>query len=126
MLIFTLNFSKLRSSTHGQLLAHLCFALIGLYISFTISAFMGRFYVDVAEAVREPLCITSSAFVHYFLLVYFSVTVGQSMLLYFKLVKVLGTLNLLIQYPLKVGIVSWSKSDIAIQFYVLFILISPF
>ena len=82
--------------------------------------------MDVAEAVREPLCITSSAFVHYFLLVYFSVTVGQSMLLYFKLVKVLGTLNLLIQYPLKVGIVSWSKSDIAIQFYVLFILISPF
>ena len=66
--------------------------------------------MDVAEAVREPLCITSSAFVHYFLLVYFSVTVGQFMLLYFKL---LGTQNLLMQYPFKVGIVSWSKSDIA-------------
>ena len=72
--------------------------------------------MDVAEAVRKPLCITSSAFVHYFLLVYFAVTVGQSMLMYFKLVKVLGTQNLLMQYPLKVGIVSWSKSDISNNF----------
>ena len=72
--------------------------------------------MDVAESVRKPLCITSSVFVHYFFLVYFFVTVGQSMLLYFKLVKVLGTQNLLRQYPLKVGIVSWSKSDIANNF----------
>lgn len=56
------------------------------------------------------MCITFSALVHYFLLVYFCITVAQSILVYVKLVMVLGTQNFLRQYHLKVALISWSKS----------------
>jgi hypothetical protein len=87
----------------------MCFALIGLYISFLLSQLWGRFYDDVSPDARKPVCITFSALVHYFLLVYFCITVAHSVLVYLKFVKVFGLQNYLNQYQLKFGIVSWSK-----------------
>ena len=78
-------------------------------MSFFISSLLGRYYEDLNFNVREPFCIGFSALGHYFFLVYFLITAAQSVLLYFKLVKVLGTSDLLNQYMLKVGIISWSE-----------------
>ena len=86
----------------------MCLSLIGLYLSFLVASLLGMNYGGLRRA-GESLCITLSALVHYFFLVYFSITAAQSMLLYFKLVRVLGADNLLTRYNLKVGIVSWSK-----------------
>jgi hypothetical protein len=87
----------------------MCLALLGLFISFFISSLLGEFYGDLNFNVREPFCIAFSAGVHYFFLVYFFTTAAQSVLLYLKLVRVLGTSDLLNHYALKVGIISWSK-----------------
>lgn len=100
-------FRKLRSRDHGQILIHMCSSLIGLYVSFLLTSLWGHFYNSNS---REQMCITFSAVVHYFLLVYFFLTVAQSILIYLKLVIVLGTQNLLSQYQLKVGLICWSKS----------------
>ena len=78
-------------------------------MSFIISSLLGRYYEDLDFDVREPFCIGFSALVHYFFLVYFLITTAQSILLYLKLVKVLGTSDLLNQYTLKVGIICWSE-----------------
>ena len=99
--------SKLRSSTHGQVLIHLCFSLIGLYVSFLLSSLIGSEYEKISA--RRPLCLTFSALLHYFFLVYFSLTVAQSILLYLKLVKVIGTANFLINYQFKIGMISWGE-----------------
>lgn len=104
-------YRKLRSSTHGQVLIHMCLALLGLFMSFFIASQLGTFYEELNFDVRELFCIGFSALVHYFFLVYFLITVAQSVLLYLKLVMVLGTSNLLNQYTLKVGIISWSKLE---------------
>ena len=100
---------KLRSIKHGQILIQMCLSLIGLYISFTLSSLWGLFYDDVPSEAREQVCITFSALVQYFLLVYFCITVAQSILLYVKLVMVLGTQNMLHHFPLRAGLISWSK-----------------
>ena len=107
---------KLRSMEHGHILIHMCSSLIGLYLSFLFSSLWGRFYYRNS---REGLCITFSALVHYFLLVYFCITVSQSVLLYLKLIKVLGTQQYLNQFNLKVGLVSWGKfPDANLNMYV--------
>ena len=90
----------------------MCLSLIGLYISFFISSLLGKFYGDLNTDVRETFCVGFSALVHYFFLVYLFITVAQSLLLYLKLVRVLGTQNLLNQYQLKMGIICWSKLEL--------------
>ena len=115
--VFLLISRKLRSGVHGQLLIHMCLALLGLFMSFIISSLLGRYYGDLNFDVREPFCIGFSALVHYFFLVYFLITAAQSILLYLKLVKVLGTSDLLNQYTLKVGIISWSEFQDYTQYY---------
>ena len=86
----------------------MCFSLLGLYISFFIASLLGKSYKGLSP-IEEPFCIGFSAVVQYFFLVYFSITVAQSVLLYLKLVRVLGTDILLDQFHIKVGIVCWSK-----------------
>lgn len=78
-------------------------------MTFLTASLLGEFFVDIPLALRGPFCITSSALVHYFLLVYFILTVAQSILVYLDLVVVLGTKELLRQYQLKAGLISWSK-----------------
>lgn len=87
----------------------MCCSLIGLYISFLLSTLWGRFYDNISLEAREQVCISFSALVHYFLLVYFSITVAQSVLLYVELIVVMGTQSMLHQYQLRVGLISWSK-----------------
>ncbi len=110
MIVFFLYHSKLRVSINGQILIQVCFSLIGLYATFIISSLIGQEYHKLSSNARRPLCLTFSAILHYFFLVYFSLTVAQSILLYLKLVKVLGTQNLLSYYQFKVGMISWGKS----------------
>lgn len=87
----------------------MCLSLIGLYISFLLSQLWGRHYNEVSNA--RPVCATFSALVQYFLLVYFCITVAQSILLYVKLVMVVGgqSNNLQEFYHINAGIISWSK-----------------
>ncbi len=106
---------KLNSSVYGLLLVQMCLSLIGLYISFLVGSLLGNNY-NLFEVARRPLCITFSALVHYFFLVYFFTTVAQSVLLYFKLVKVLGSEDVLMNYNGKVGLVCWSKCDVTYHF----------
>lgn len=87
----------------------MCCALIGLYVTFLVSSLLGEFFGDLSHNLRGPLCITFSALVHYFLLVYLIITVAQSILVYLDLVVVLGAQDILNHYQLKVGIISWSK-----------------
>ena len=101
---------ELRSKKHGKILIQMCFSLIGLYLSFLLTSLLGRFfYEDVSSNARKQVCITFSALVHYFLLVYFCITVAQSVLLYVQLVMVLGTKNILHHFQLRAGLVCWSK-----------------
>ena len=106
---FLFLFRKLRSNEHGQLLIQMCVSLVGLYISFLISSFLGIHYDKILDAVQRPICIGFSALVHYFFLVYFLISAAQSILLYLRLVKVLGTENVLNNYHLKVALVCWGK-----------------
>lgn len=87
----------------------MCFSLIGLYMSFLIASLLGNNYDQLLVSIWEPVCIALSAVVHYFFLVYFFMTVAQSVLLYLKLVKVLGTEDVLLNYHQKVGLVCWCK-----------------
>ena len=100
---------KLRSSEQKKILIHMSFSLIGLYVTFFIASLLGQFYGGLSPLVREPFCIGFAATVQYFFLVYFFITVAQSVLLYLKLVRVMGTEDLMSQFQLKVGIVCWSK-----------------
>ncbi len=70
---------------------------LALYFSFLLSSLWARFYDNVPPNMREPVCITFSAMVHYFLLAS-SLHVAQSILVYLKLVRVLGIQDLLSQY----------------------------
>ena len=87
----------------------MCLSLVGLYLSFVVSSLLGEYYGSLLPSVREGFCIGFSAIVHYFLLVYFLMTVAQSILLYLKLVKVMGNHNFLSKYSVKTAIVCWSK-----------------
>ena len=101
-------FRKLRKKEFQKILIHMCLSLIGLYVSFILSQVWERFY-DEESMQWEPVCITISALVHYFLLVYFIITAAQSILLYLKLVKVMKLQYLLENYHIKAGIISWSE-----------------
>ena len=92
------SYRKLRTSDHGQLLRNLCFALMGLYITF-IFAVHSR---DV-----PGLCAVTGAVLQYFFLVTFMVMAAEVINLYMKLVIVLG--QKIRHFVLKATIVSWSK-----------------
>ena len=94
------SYRKLRTSDHGQLLLNLCFALMGLYITF-IFAVHSR---DV-----PGLCAVTGAVLQYFFLVTFMVMAAEAINLYMNLVIVLG--RKINRFVLKATIVSWSKSS---------------
>ena len=102
---------KLHAELSQKFLIHMCLSLIGLYTSFLLSQLWGQFYNEVSSNARGPVCITFSALVHYFLLVYFCITVAQSILLYVKLVMVFGARTRAIEefYHVNAGVISWSK-----------------
>ena len=91
---------KLRTSDHGQLLLNLCFALMGLYITFIIAV----------HSTRVPgLCAVVGAVLQYFFLVTFMIMAAEAIHLYMNLVIVLG---IKIQhFVLKATILSWGKRD---------------
>ncbi|XP_019862297.1 PREDICTED: uncharacterized protein LOC109590854 [Amphimedon queenslandica] len=96
---------KLRSSDHGQLLLNLCFALLGLYLSFIVALHSKNINI---------FCAFSGAVLQYFFLVTFIVMAAEAIHLYIKLVIVLG--RKIENYVLKATVVSW----IAPVFVVLF------
>lgn len=55
------------------------------------------------------LCGLSAAFLHYFMLVFFSWTAVEAIWLYIKLVKILGTHTYENLFIIKSGIPAWSK-----------------
>ena len=92
------SYRKLRTSDHGQLLLNLCFALMGLYITF-IFAVHSR---DV-----PGLCAVTGAVLQYFFLVTFMVMAAEVINLYMKLVIVLG--QKIHHFVLKATILSWGE-----------------
>ena len=92
------SYRKLRNSDHGQLLFNLCFALMGLYITF-IFAVHSR---DV-----PGLCAVTGAVLQYFFLVTFMVMAAEAINLYMNLVIVLG--RKIHHFVLKATILSWSE-----------------
>ena len=89
---------KLRSSDHGQLLLNLCFALIGLYLSFIIA---------LHSKNSTGFCAFIGAVLQYFFLVTFAVMAAEAINLYINLVIVLG--RKIQHFSLKVTVVSWSE-----------------
>ena len=55
------------------------------------------------------LCGFSAAFLHYFMLVFFSWTAVEAIWLYIKLVKVFGTQAVESLYMVKAGVPAWGK-----------------
>lgn len=92
-------YRKLRSSGHGQLLLNLCFALLGLYLSFIVA---------LHSKDTNIFCAFSGAVLQYFFLVTFIVTAAEAIDLYINLVIVLG--HKIDHFVLKATVVSWSKS----------------
>ena len=72
----------MRTSEHGQLLINLCFALMGLYITFIFA---------VHSRTVIGLCAVSAAVLQYFFLVTFMLMAAEAINLYMKLVVVLGS-----------------------------------
>ena len=91
---------KLRISDHGQLLLNLCFALIGLYITFI-------FAIHSQEV--PGLCAVVGAILQYFFLVTFMVMAAEAIHLYMNLVIVLGWK--IQHFLLKATVLSWGKCD---------------
>ena len=92
-------YRKLRLSDHGQLLLNLCFALLGLYISFIFS---------IHSSSVPALCAIVSIMLHYFMLVVFMVMAAEAVNGYMKLVVVLG--NKISHYVIKVIVICWGMS----------------
>ena len=91
-------YRKLCLSDHGQLLLNLCFALLGLYISFIFS---------IHSNSVPPLCAIVSIMSHYFMLVVFMVMAAEAVNGYMKLVVVLG--HNISHYVIKVTVACWGK-----------------
>lgn len=89
---------KLRTSDHGILLLNVCFALLGVYISFILAGHVSQV---------PPLCALVSLLLHYFLLVTFLIMSAEAVNLYMKLVVVLG--NQIAYYSLKATVTCWGK-----------------
>ena len=100
MIIFSWQYRKLRNSEHGQLLMNLCFALMGLYLSFICA---------LHSTPVTGLCAFFSALLQYFFLVTFMSMTAEAINLYFKLVVVLG--YKISHYVIKAVTVSWGKYD---------------
>ena len=98
--LFDQLFRQLRESENGQLIVGLCFALLGLYITFIISAH---------STTVPDLCVMASALLQYFFLAAFLIMAAEAINLYMKLVIVLG--SGFQHYTLKAMIVSWGKFD---------------
>ena len=96
---FIMYYRKLRSSDHGQLLLNLCFALLGLYLSFIVA---------LHSKDTNGFCSFSGAILQYFFLVTIIVMAAEAINLYIKLVIVLG--HKIDHFVLKATVVSWSKS----------------
>ena len=94
-------YRKLRLSNHGQLLLNLCFALLGLYISFIFS---------IHSSSVPPLCAIVSIMLHYFMLVVFMVMAAEAVNGHMKLVVVLG--HNISNYVIKVIVICWGKLDV--------------
>ena len=90
-------------SDHGRLLMNLCFALLGVYVTF-IFALQG--------AAVPGLCSAFAALLHYFLLVTFIAMAVEALNLYIKLVIVLG--GGIRHYVWKAVMVSWSEQIVYI------------
>ena len=90
------NYRKLRSSDHGQLLLNLCFALMGLYITFIIA---------LHSRADEGFCAFIGAVLQYFFLVTFMTMAAEAINLYMNLVVVIG--KKITYYVLKAVIVCW-------------------
>ena len=75
-------------------------SLAGLYIFFLIGGHVTGVPV---------LCGFSAAFLHYFMLVFFTWTAVEAIWLYIKLVKVFGTQSLESHYIIKSGVPAWCK-----------------
>ena len=89
----------LRSQPHDQIIINLSISLLGLYSFFLLGGHVTRI---------KPLCGISAGLLHYFMLVFFSWTAVESVFLFVKLVKVMGTG--ISHYTLKAGLLAWSKS----------------
>ena len=78
----------------------LCFALLGLYVSFILAG--------IPQLIRvDELCVVLSTLIQYFMLVTFMSMLAESVNLYMKLVVVLGSqIN---YYVIKAYIVVWRK-----------------
>ena len=94
------SYRKLRTSDHGQLLLNLCFALMGLYITFIFA---------VHSRNVPGLCAVTGAVLQYFFLVTFMVMASEAINLYMNLVIVLG--RKINRFVLKAIILSWSESS---------------
>ena len=77
---FYIPLRNLRQTVHSKLLINLCFALVGLYVTFIIST--------VSTGV-PVLCGVVSAFMHYFFLIVFFWMAAEAIHLHRKLVYVL-------------------------------------
>lgn len=95
---------KLRMSVHGQVLINLSLSLMGLYIFFLTGAHLT--YVPV-------LCGISSALLHYFMLVFFGWTTAEAILLYVKLVIIIGTHKIESRFILKAALATWRRFSCA-------------
>ena len=98
LLLIFIFYRKLRSSDHGQLLLNLCFALIGLYLSFIIA---------LHSKNAAGFCAFIGAVLQYFFLVTFAVMAAEAINLYINLVIVLG--RKIQHFSLKVTVVSWGE-----------------
>lgn len=96
---FSFLFSKLRKSDANKLLINLCFALLGLYLTFFLAA--------QGNKISTFLCAVVGALLHYFLLVVFFIMAAEAIDLFIKLVIVLG--STIQHYLTKAVIIAWSK-----------------
>ncbi len=75
-------------------------SLAGLYVFFMLGG----------QVTGIPvLCGLTAALLHYFLLVFFAWTAVEAVLLYIKLVKIIGTQSYENHFVLKSGFPAWGK-----------------
>ena len=96
---FVFFFRKLRKAEANQLLVNLCFALLGLYLTFFLAA--------QGSKITTFVCAVVGALLHYFLLVVFFVMAAEAIDLFIKLVIVLG--STIQHYLKKAVIIAWGK-----------------
>ena len=99
--MYQVIYRKLRTTTHGQILINISFALAGLYVFFLISGHVTSIPI---------LCGISSALLQYFILAFFGWTAVEAVWLYLKLVKGFGTSSSTSKFTLKSGIATWCKN----------------